>query len=79
MDKNIVLGSVSLSAAFVVDTSQVNNDILQSVSLRSAQIVEPTTVSRETLNYSSMAIAGYLHAEGEWEEPKNIDYVVIHI
>lgn len=79
MDNTIVLGSVSLRAARTIVASTVTNDVLQSVSLRAARTIENLAVTRDVLEHSSLAVAGFQHPSGEWEEPKGMSYVTVNI
>lgn len=79
MDRTIVLGSVSLRAARTIVTSTVTDDVLQSVSLRAARTIETTAVTNDVMAHTSLAVAGFKHSGGEWEDPKDMAYVVVNI
>lgn len=79
MDNTIVLGSVSLRAARTIVTSTVTDDVLQSVSLRAARTIENSVVTRDVMCHSSLAVAGFKHSGGEWEDPKDMAYVTVNI
>lgn len=79
MDNTIVLGSVSLRAARTIVTTAVTDDVLQAVSLRAARTIESTAVSDDVMAHSSLAIAGFKHSGGQWEDPKDMAYVTINI
>ena len=79
MDKTIVLGSVSLRAARTIVTSTVTDDVLQSVSLRAARTIETSAVTADVMAHSSLPIAGFKHSGGQWEDPKDMSYVVVNV
>lgn len=77
--KIIVLGSLSLRGSKQSRTTATTNDVLRAVSLRASRIRKTNAASDDVLEHSSVAIAGYVHNGGQWENPRDLSYVVIHV
>ena len=77
--KIIVLGSLSLRGSKQSRTTATTNDVLRAISLRASRTSKTNTASDDVLEHSSVAIAGYVHNGGQWENPKDLSYVVIHV
>ena len=77
--KIIVLGSLSLRGSKQSRTTATTNDVLRAVSLRASRTKKTNAASDDVLEHSSVAIAGYVHNGGQWENPKDLSYVVIHV
>lgn len=78
-NKIIVLGSLSLRASIQTRTTTTTNDVMRACSLRASLSRKTNAASDDVLDYASAAIAGYVHNGGEWTDPKNLKYVVIHV
>lgn len=79
MDKTIVLGSLSLRASRVTKISTTDNDVLGAVSLRVSRVTKISTTDNDVMGAVSLPVAGFQHSGGEWEDPKDMSYVTIHI
>lgn len=77
--KIIVLGSLSLRGSKQSRTTATTNDVLRAISLRASRTRKTNAASDDVLEHSSVAIAGYVHNGGQWENPKDLSYVVIHV
>ncbi len=77
--KIIVLGSLSLRGSKQSRTTATTNDVLRAISLRASRTKKTNAASDDVLEHSSVAIAGYVHNVGQWENPKDLSYVVIHV
>lgn len=77
--KIIVLGSLSLRGSKQSRTTATTNDVLRAVSLRASRTRNTNAASDDVLEHSSVAIAGYVHNGGQWENPRDLSYVVIHV
>ena len=77
--KIIVLGSLSLRGSKQSRTTATTNDVLRAVSLRASRTKKTNAASDDVLEHSSVAIAGYVHNGGQWENPRDLSYVVIHV
>lgn len=77
--KIIVLGSLSLRGSKQSRTTATTNDVLRAISLRASRTKKTNAASDDVLEHSSVAIAGYVHNGGQWENPKDLSYVVIHV
>ena len=77
--KIIVLGSLSLRGSKQSRTTATTNDVLRAISLRASRTSKTNTASDDVLEHSSVAIAGYVHNGGQWENPRDLSYVVIHV
>lgn len=77
--KIIVLGSLSLRGSKQSRTTATTNDVLRAVSLRASRTRKTNSASDDVLEHSSVAIAGYVHNGGQWENPRDLSYVVIHV
>ena len=77
--KIIVLGSLSLRGSKQSRTTATTNDVLRAISLRASRTRKTNAASDDVLEHSSVAIAGYVHNGGQWENPKYLSYVVIHV
>ena len=78
-NKIIVLGSLSLRGSKQSRTTSTTNDVLRAISLRASRTSKTNTASDDVLEHSSVAIAGYTHNGGQWENPRDLSYVVIHV
>ena len=78
-NKIIVLGSLSLRGSKQSRTTATTNDVLRAISLRASRTSKTNTASDDVLEHSSVAIAGYVHNDGQWENPRDLSYVVIHV
>lgn len=78
-NKIIVLGSLSLRGSKQSRTTATTNDVLRAISLRASRTSKTNTASDDVLEHSSVAIAGYVHNGGQWENPRDLSYVVIHV
>lgn len=78
-NKIIVLGSLSLRGSKQSRTTATTNDVLRAISLRASRTKKTNTASDDVLEHSSVAIAGYIHNGGQWENPRDLSYVVIHV
>lgn len=78
-NKIIVLGSLSLRGSKQSRTTATTNDVLRAISLRASRTSKTNTASDDVLEHSSVAIAGYIHNGGQWENPRDLSYVVIHV
>lgn len=76
--KIIVLGSLSLRGSKQSRTA-TTNDVLRAISLRASRTKKTNAASDDVLEHSSVAIAGYVHNGGQWENPRDLSYVVIHV
>lgn len=77
--KIIVLGSLSLRGSKQSRTTATTNDVLRAISLRASRTKKTNAASDDVLEHSSVAIAGYVHNGGQWENPRDLSYVVIHV
>ena len=77
--KIIVLGSLSLRGSKQSRTTATTNDVLRAISLRASRTRKTNSASDDVLEHSSVAIAGYVHNGGQWENPRDLSYVVIHV
>ena len=77
--KIIVLGSLSLRGSKQSRTTATTNDVLRAISLRASRTRKTNAASDDVLEHSSVAIAGYVHNGGQWENPRDLSYVVIHV
>lgn len=78
-NKIIVLGSLSLRGSKQSRKTATTNDVLRAISLRASRTSKTNTASDDVLEHSSVAIAGYIHNGGQWENPRDLSYVVIHV
>ena len=76
--KIIVLGSLSLRASIAARSTAATDDILRAISLRASISRKTNAASEDVLEHSSVAIAGFVHESGNWQDPKDMSYVIIH-
>ena len=78
--KIIVLGSLSLRGSKQQSrTTSTTDDVLRALSLRASRTKQTNAASDDVLEHSSVAIAGYIHNGGQWENPKDMSYVVVYV
>lgn len=79
IDKLTVLASLSLRQSLTHQSEIANNNVLLSLSMRQSLSSRSETNNSDVLESASLPIAGFVHPDSGWQNPKDMSYVSIHI